>query len=71
LVPVLTQLRGGCKERLRRWREGVAMNVEGLRLLKREVEEEKQAFVVPALEGGGGGDSVVEEKTKKTKKRKA
>jgi len=70
LVPALTQLRGECKERLRRWREGVAMNVEGLRLLKREVEEEKQAFVVPALEAGGGA-SVVEERTKKTKKRKA
>ena len=46
------------------------MNVEGLRLLKREVEEEKQAFVVPALEAGGNG-VVVAETTKKTKKRKA
>ena len=71
LVPALTQLRGGCKEQLRKWREGVAMNVEGLRLLKREVEEEKQAFVVPALDAGGR-ESVKEEETKKKmKKRKA
>ncbi|GAB5035806.1 wd repeat-containing protein 3 [Nannochloropsis oceanica] len=69
LVPALTQLRGGCKEQLRRWREGVAMNVEGLRLLKREVEEEKQAFVVPAVDSGGR-ESVTEEETKKMKKRK-
>jgi U3 small nucleolar RNA-associated protein 12 len=47
LMPLLMDLRGGLRERLKRFRDGVAMNVEGLRLLKREVEEGKQAFLVP------------------------
>jgi hypothetical protein len=55
-VPVLARLRGTLKARLRRYRDGLGVNAAGLRLLKREVAEDRNAFVVE-LEGGGDGGS--------------
>ena len=46
LVPALAELRGMLKERLRTYRDGLAMNSAGLKLLKREIEEDKNAFVI-------------------------
>lgn len=55
LVPVLARLRGALKARLRGYRDGLGVNVAGLRLLKREVEEDRNAFVVDVGDGGEGG----------------
>lgn len=51
LVPVLARLRGALKARLRGYRDGLGVNVAGLRLLKREVAEDRNAFVVE-VDGG-------------------
>jgi U3 small nucleolar RNA-associated protein 12 len=58
MVLTFAKLRGVLKEKLRAQRDGLAINVAGLRLLKREIDEDKNAFVVtppPATEGGSGG----------------
>lgn len=52
LVPVLSRLRGTLKSRLRGYRDGLGVNAAGLRLLKREVEEDKNAFVVGGVDEG-------------------
>ena len=55
LVPVLARLRGTLKARLRQYRDGLGVNAAGLRLLKREVAEDRNAFVVDVGEGEGAG----------------
>ena len=52
---MLARLRGALKARLRGYRDGLGVNVAGLRLLKRGVEEDRNAFVVDV--GGDGGEA--------------
>jgi hypothetical protein len=46
LLPVLTRMQGALKQGLRKYREAVAMNAAGLRLLKREIDADMMAYVV-------------------------